>query len=233
MPPEPRYPLDRWEALVDFAGDGELDRIDALTPDQVEAELAAAGLGKGDPRFRRVPAAVASGPDAVPPSSASAPDLAHSLDLEPKPPSAGAPVIPITSRWRRFSPFGRIPFVYAAAAVIFAVLMGYAVRNYVENRHVADPNHPDPTVPHVTPAPEGPGAVDPVRQGKILLEQAKQACAKADWTTCQARVAQAVTADNALLDDAEWKALREQSNNAIVEQEKRIDHNKLDPKAPR
>ncbi len=165
MPPDPVSPAEAWNALVDFADGAEMDRIDALSPEEVAAELVAAGLGAEDRKIREYPEPVA------PPSAPlSGPDVVQGGQVVDVPPARPAPparsgdvVTPLARGTGLRASSGRFPFVFAAAAAVLAIVASYYLHLFDKphdaNPDRLDPTHPAPTVPHVTPAPERPAPV--------------------------------------------------------------------------
>jgi len=52
MPTEPHSSIDAWSSFVDLVLDVDMDRIDAMSPDELDAALLAAGMSTHDPKAR-------------------------------------------------------------------------------------------------------------------------------------------------------------------------------------
>jgi hypothetical protein len=147
MSPESRNPVEAWNALVDFtegsegADDPDLDAVEKLSKEELQAELAAHGLA-------RRPGDDATAPWAVPSPPASAPDVVLApqvIDVEPPPAT-------VTKLEPKRGPLPGVPYLLAAAAAVLLLLAAYFVRLWGDP-HQANPDHPEPSVHVPTPTP--------------------------------------------------------------------------------
>ena len=194
MPSEPRSSIDAWNSLVDLVDDADMDRIDAMSPEELDAALLAAGVSTHDPKVRDFGAAGTS-PVAALPAPTSGHDVEHDAQVVDLAPVANdATVVPIGRKRNRFAVIRDVPLVYPAAAVVLAILAA----NYLHlfgDPHAADPKDvptpPDPSAPHVTPEPIGPTPIDPGAHALTANEHrdlATAACAAGTWDTCGAEL---------------------------------------------
>jgi len=222
MPSEPRSSIDAWNSLVDLVDDADMDRIDAMSPEELDAALLAAGVSTHDPKVRDFGAAGTS-PVAALPAPTSGHDVEHDAQVVDLAPVANdATVVPIGRKRNRFAVIRDVPLVYPAAAVVLAILAA----NYLHlfgDPHAADPKDvptpPDPSAPHVTPEPIGPTPIDPgahpmtANQHRAL---ATAACAAGKWETCGAELDEAAKSDPSGEKNADVKRMRKQVSDALL-----------------
>jgi hypothetical protein len=207
-----------WDALEEYAAKAELERIDALSDADVEAELRAAGMSV-EPAA--VPAAADSGVEVA--LGGSHVDGGVAYDAGGGEPASRRVLGPKGGVWRRLP---RESFAYATAAAVLAVAVAGGVRLFLPPEAAKPlPPAPDhPTHEQPTPAPVGTAAEDRARAANDLRERAKAECDRGEWRKGYADL-EAANASDAAGETAEWKALFEKARamaaKEILEQERK------------
>ncbi len=206
-----RSAVDRWnhavrEAYAQPKVDPDARAVLEASDEEIERQLREAGVdlaaedAKADATYE---AAVAKfGRDH---HNASALALAHAADMGP-PSTAGARVVSIRSRGRRF--VEEFPY-YAAAAGVIGAIVGQSA-GFFGQLQVAKPDRPD----QVTPAP-----VDPIARAKALRERAATECAKKEWEKCRATLTEALKLDEDGNSSFEVQSLVHEANEGIATKE--------------
>jgi hypothetical protein len=183
-----------------------------MSLEEVQADLRAAGvdpeaLGLRTERFIERSAANAEGEaSAIPPSSASAPDVAMACDASPRSSVRGGRrtvVVRLADRMRRATP---MEMLSAAACFLFVILAGYALHR------VAPPDVARPTdVDAGGAGPEAPQVEEKLEQARELWRQGREACDQGKWAECQGKLGKAAILDPKGNLTPEMKALWEKT----------------------
>jgi hypothetical protein len=184
-------PEETFQALADYAALADLEEIDAMSPEQVKAELLKAGLTAEEPGSAAGPV---SGSyykaEAGPPSSASWQEVPLAYDASPsssvRGPAKGAGG-GFMDRLRR----GSSAEVFAVAAgVLCLIAAGYGVKTLVKPDvvplTVADAGSQTPTVP---------SEAERLKQAGELRRRAKTECEAGQIDACRGDLQQAATLD--------------------------------------
>ncbi len=182
---KPETPQEQWQALVDFGRGAEAHELAEMTAAEVDAALKSYGydLEKVDRDGEAL--------------------LQKLLQMKA---SAGAPVVSIRSRGRRF--VEEFPYFAAAAGLIGAVIGQSA--GVFGPAQLAKADNPD----HVTPPP-----VDTIAKAKALRERAAKECAKKAWVQCRATLTEAFKLDEDGASAFDVESLRREANEGIAEEE--------------
>lgn len=186
-------PQQVWQQLLDEAGDDAIEAVLALTPEQVEAELAGAGFDVAEERAkaeRFLEDLAAGGQTAAQAVEAVAP----------------GPPAPLAARRRR----PRTALVLLAAATTAAAAGGLVYS-------VLHP-HPNPPAPSPEPSPSpvpAPTAVPDLVAASDLRQKAFAACEARRWSDCLADLDRARALDPAGDDAPDVRSTREKALRAL------------------
>jgi hypothetical protein len=216
--PKKRSAAEAWKALEDrWADDDEADRIAALSPEELEREMATLGVDVEAQREK----GRAFAAEVKRAGLAKAADAAERSSDVPAPPGdagsdGAAPAVPQTThdahapddkaraiRLRRFGP------VWLLAAAIVLVSLGVAAIAGVFDQHEPEPG-PRPDQPYEPPTAPPPPPESRAAAATRLVAEARGACAKKEWAVCSARLDEARERDPAVASDPEFAKLRAQ-----------------------
>jgi hypothetical protein len=189
---------EAWERLDDFLGEAEMDRLEKLSPEEVQSELAAAGLLKeeGAEATKDVATGAPSGPKLAPAEPTSPAVVAARFDEEAP---EGVPSGNVRSLEAHGDAKGRRSVaryvVYAAVAAVLGVAAAKGLGVFGD-RHVVQPTPQERPTPREVPRREGPRDDDEARARAVALRgDAKRACDRSDWALCLKALGAARAAD--------------------------------------
>jgi hypothetical protein len=188
-------PHQVWQQLLDEAGEDAIEAVLALTPEQVEAELAGAGLDVAEERGK---------------AERFLEDLAAGGQTAAQAVEAVEPRLPLPLAARRRRP--RTALVLLAAATAAAAAGGLA---YSALHRSPAPPAPSPQ-PSPSPVPVPPAVPDLVAASD-LRQKAAAACEAQRWDDCLADLDRARALDPAGDDAPPVKSLRDQALTGIRE----------------